>query len=493
MATTYKIHPAIGIARVGDSQEEYFLGPEAHRRDFVPAPNGRYRDADDRIRRQAQRFRIYEYDDSSGVETPVREVRSCDASIQWEVDLANAKASQDGLNSGIPRDELIIQAADPNAKRISGANAHSEITGVIQGISVKLGDLHTDQDGRLLVLGGHGQSGAWADPGGQLGLFNSGWYDDVSDGPVRARLTLNGSGEMVEAEAAWVIVGVPGYAHPIENVVTIYDLLEDVATRLPSDPLVLPSQVSFTRDIYPVLRRAVHMQWVSDVAFGGHAVGPGNFLEPAVFQLLWDKTASGSDTVRQGVFSRLKDPAVGGSGQPGGRTMPRLNGLSLTATQYSRFDRWSNGDFDADWTGPPPEMTFSQLPVSEQPAAMDHAALAACVGGSFSPGIEAGRVISQTTTYRAPFRVSDLVAPGALTKELSVPWQADFTYCGTGWWPAGRPNVVVKPDGTQGLWVPSLTSAREMVAQWKDLGFIRKDDQTGSVQYVEGERLLGDA
>ena len=28
MATTYKIHPAIGIARVGNSPDEFFIGPE---------------------------------------------------------------------------------------------------------------------------------------------------------------------------------------------------------------------------------------------------------------------------------------------------------------------------------------------------------------------------------------------------------------------------------------------------------------------------------
>ena len=28
MATVYKIHPAIGIARVGNSPDEFFIGPE---------------------------------------------------------------------------------------------------------------------------------------------------------------------------------------------------------------------------------------------------------------------------------------------------------------------------------------------------------------------------------------------------------------------------------------------------------------------------------
>lgn len=28
MATTYRIHPAMGVARVGNSPEEFFVGPE---------------------------------------------------------------------------------------------------------------------------------------------------------------------------------------------------------------------------------------------------------------------------------------------------------------------------------------------------------------------------------------------------------------------------------------------------------------------------------
>jgi len=38
MATVYKIHPAIGIARVGNSPAEFFIGPERTRE--VPNPKG---------------------------------------------------------------------------------------------------------------------------------------------------------------------------------------------------------------------------------------------------------------------------------------------------------------------------------------------------------------------------------------------------------------------------------------------------------------------
>ena len=56
------IHPAIGIARVGDSINEFFIGPEVvdAPADLNQQPNS-YRDATGAIKRQAARFRIYGY------------------------------------------------------------------------------------------------------------------------------------------------------------------------------------------------------------------------------------------------------------------------------------------------------------------------------------------------------------------------------------------------------------------------------------------------
>jgi hypothetical protein len=65
---TYVIHPGIGVARIGSralaedngEDEAYFIGPEVPDENFVP-PDGTYRDENNNIRRQAARFRIYEY------------------------------------------------------------------------------------------------------------------------------------------------------------------------------------------------------------------------------------------------------------------------------------------------------------------------------------------------------------------------------------------------------------------------------------------------
>jgi hypothetical protein len=53
----YAIYPGIGVARVGNSPDEYFIGPEVP--GVMPQPEGGYKDSAGRIKRQAARFRIY--------------------------------------------------------------------------------------------------------------------------------------------------------------------------------------------------------------------------------------------------------------------------------------------------------------------------------------------------------------------------------------------------------------------------------------------------
>ena len=46
------IHPGIGIARVGNSPDAYFIGPETN---VAPVPDDGYKDAAGAIKRQAAR------------------------------------------------------------------------------------------------------------------------------------------------------------------------------------------------------------------------------------------------------------------------------------------------------------------------------------------------------------------------------------------------------------------------------------------------------
>ena len=82
------IYPAIGIARVGNSENEYFLAPEVP--DAPPEPPGFYRDPTGALKRQAVRFRVYGLN-AAGV--PVAELTAKNAEIRWTVHLANKKSA----------------------------------------------------------------------------------------------------------------------------------------------------------------------------------------------------------------------------------------------------------------------------------------------------------------------------------------------------------------------------------------------------------------
>ncbi|MGH9932375.1 MAG: LodA/GoxA family CTQ-dependent oxidase, partial [Pyrinomonadaceae bacterium] len=275
MATieTIKIHPAIGIARLGNSPTGFFIGPEKPR--AHPRPRTGYKDAQHRVKRQAARFRLFGYDKNGKL---VKEITSADAKIEWTVHLVNSKAAAkrfDGLNANAPlRNAAVANRAtliiDPGARSVVGPNK-TEIfdTGKFLGTTVPLGEIRTDARARLLVLGGFGTSASPANRPLTTFANNDGWQDDVSDGPVNANVTFKRGGKTCKVVGAWVIVGPPRFAPPLDNVTTLYDVLKQVAVDKLG--LRLPAKPSFTRDIYPILLRAIHMQWVSGMINEMHA------------------------------------------------------------------------------------------------------------------------------------------------------------------------------------------------------------------------------
>jgi hypothetical protein len=79
----------------------------------------------------------------------------------------------------------------------------------------------------------------------------SDWYDDTSDGPVTASVTIDG--DPIPVEAPWVVVAPPNYAPNIISWRTLHDLLVDAYA--PCGWLSVPQKLSFTNDILPILRR----------------------------------------------------------------------------------------------------------------------------------------------------------------------------------------------------------------------------------------------
>ncbi len=475
---TIKIHPALGIARVGNSPTGFFVGPELpgdHRR-----PKGGYRDAQGRIKRQAARFRLFGYDKKGKL---VGEVTAKHAKITWTAHLANKKAAWKefaGLNPNSPwrnaavanRNSLVI---DPGPRTLNGPNQTAKFdTGQFLGALVPLGEIRTDKQGRLLVLGGFGHSSSPTNAPIITFANNNGWHDDVSDGPITASVTLKGSHTPLAALGAWVVVAAPRFAPPIDSPITLYDVLLQVAVDKLG--LQLPAKPSFTRDIYPILQRAIRMKWVTAMAAQSHKTFSSVIPPP------------GPLAARKAIFDRLKNP-----NGPGGGDMPMIwsdhypqpDTQPLTKTQYHVMQRWRDGNFIKDWAGP------AKPAKKITPAGLDRAALEACVGGAFYPGIEASWFLRDTYPYVEPFRLSHAgLEAGDVTKQLAVPWQADFFDCQREdpnvWWPAQRPDdVFPEGGGSQVPWTRNLVnSMTDMIQKWHRLGFVVKK---GS-HYVETER-----
>src|SRR5262245_26543151 len=175
----YKIFPPIGVARVGNSPDGFFIGPETPGAlgsdlgtDGAEAPLSRFKDDAFRVKRQAARFRIFEFDDAGGAGRPAQLPPG--TVVEWTVSLANRKdavmrggtpvpESAAGPPPPLPRPDparanrAIAAAATVRAPLAAPvALAGSYLTGTPQEEAVGLGELRTDPAGHLLVLGGHG-------------------------------------------------------------------------------------------------------------------------------------------------------------------------------------------------------------------------------------------------------------------------------------------------------------------------------------------------
>jgi hypothetical protein len=123
----FAIHPGIGIARMGNSPDSFFIGPEMPgvdaNWDDATGQFKSFRDAQGRILRQGARFRVFEYFWDEATQTwgnPSEVTLGTDvADIQWRVHLANRKASFyvfDGQNGA--EDNYVKRSKLPADKQI---------------------------------------------------------------------------------------------------------------------------------------------------------------------------------------------------------------------------------------------------------------------------------------------------------------------------------------------------------------------------------------
>lgn len=97
--TSIRLHPGIGLARLGNS-DEFYLGPEAPGIVVDPGDSGgpgpdggTYRDSSGRLKRQAQRYRVYAYDANDNVIAELTSDSGLVKSLCWRVHVRNMKAA----------------------------------------------------------------------------------------------------------------------------------------------------------------------------------------------------------------------------------------------------------------------------------------------------------------------------------------------------------------------------------------------------------------
>jgi L-lysine 6-oxidase len=464
-----QIHPSVGVARVGNSPDSFYLAPDTLGgrplecdaqgnpvlQDGRPVPVQQFKDDAGMIRRQGALFRIFATEADGSVSEVTLQTLGV-SSITWSVHLANKKAAWYSFSElegdlmfgednsyearGVPlrnahvvgedaRRRLII---DPGPRTVSGAGQRAEFSRDTipsdypwgsfpqdhpsQGYPIDtLGGLRTDDAGRLVVLGGYGRAGGDT----SIESFGGGdtWHDDVSDGTVRAEVTYDdGSRRFL---MAWCIVGSPKFAPELVNPVTLDDNAFDVAVRyhglapeVYSNGAFNPDYVaSFERDVAPIIRRPLDSLWVANVP------------TMAVFSAPFFDVRDSSDAAaaaRRGYASYFRRPGWGldgqhnqlwsGGGDPdaGSPMMPLQSGSnSVWNILIDKFLTLTETQyfFLQQWAAG----KFITGPAGDDFGLnpLDRASLGNCVGGPMCPGIEVTWTTRNPSIYepRSPFRI----------------------------------------------------------------------------------------
>lgn len=490
------IHPGIGIARVGNAHDAFYIGPQVP--NPTPLPPEHYRDETGALKREAALFRIYGYNAAGEV---VAELTSDNADITWSVHVANQKSgwyqfhaaldSEQALSTVDPsqrapalrnasvadRSSLII---DPGARQISGASkdgpAYRFDTGSFMGKKVYLGELRTDEQGRLLFLGGHGVSASHDGQPAKDFANNDGWHDDTSDGPVEATVTIGG--REIPVDSAWVVTAPPNYGPQQKSVRTLHDLMTDVAIR--AGMLPRPGAPLFGRDILPVFVRQTDLQWVNAGFAAGFGFGTAKDFRASDWIDTLRSPGSDQKELRQQlansfrVFERdgwspMPWPWIYGDAMDVPPAKLPEQHVALTDTQLDMLQQWAAGEFDPGDDPIETAATLDALPLADRPRALDKAAMDFCLADAFHPGCEMTWPMRHPSMYRAPYRIrgggevpkdgvqpygSKLTpevavsstgplygqAPGSITRWMAVPWQTDTASCRSAYYAGYGPN-----------------------------------------------------
>ncbi len=358
---TYRIHPAIGFARVGNSPDSFYVEPTRvgglpteYREEGEGPPVESFKNAG-QVRRQAARFRVYRHEEGKH---PVEVTKGNGLrSVKWTVHVANKKSAwwnfselQGDVMLG-PQNTYEIQSrywegptlrnanvkdrksliTDPGPRTLTEPGDWVELDAFSAPASYKqvnfpsqaltpypvttLGRVRMTERGDLLVLGGYGNTGG--PPGVPLVSFagGDGWFDDVGDGPVIAEIETE-DGHKLSLDA-WVVSASPKFAPELVNISTLADTFIDVGVRsMGLCPALYDTATKsfddeyvacFQRDVRPIFESMKGYRWVANVDAMVSIASPG-------FDLA-DASAANADN-RRVVFSMFRDPGEGKYGPP---------------------------------------------------------------------------------------------------------------------------------------------------------------------------------
>jgi len=426
---------------------------------------------------------------------------------------------------------------DAGRQEIGGrAREPRPLRGQFLGQETYLGELRTDEAGRLTVLGGRGQSRCI--PGSQLVDFfnNDGWWDDQSDGPVEARVVLGG--KVYLAAPAWAIVAPPNFAPALRcEYRTLYDVVYQA--MLEAGYVKAPATVSFSADIFPLFDRLTQLEWVNRGFARRYGWGSDEYYLDRALLARLASPARAEASFRRSLFQRFRPPGadrvlpdalppVLGDGLDDPRSPRGL--LAVTPHQYECLRRWSEGDFvnDLEAAARAAPRTLEELPVGARAAALDRAALEACAGEATHPDCEAPWTLRHARMYSGPFRLRQRSSPapdwgevllpdralaadgplagsqaGDLTKWMSVPWQVDTASCRAAqgepglptFWPARVPNHVLQEADYRQVLDLTLPLERRLEAFRRRVDFFRHlgpvEEPATLRKVVEGWSSLG--
>jgi hypothetical protein len=185
------------------------------------------------------------------------------------------------------------------------------------------------------------------------------------------------------------------------------------------------------------------MQWMNAGFAAGFGYGmPQHFLQPAYLAKLSEPGNTYAE-LRRTVANAFRNPSDADASQ---KPWPWIYGdamdvpmppipramNSLTPTQLALLQYWADGQFVADYDpqAASPQL-IEQLPLAEQPAMLDRAALEFCLADAFHPGCE--------MTWPPPSKPARCCKRAA-GDWMSAVWTANGSCAPRGWARASEPR-----------------------------------------------------